>query len=85
MNSPQDAQNLQSVFLMLLASFSMALVIVGAIVNKTGFWGGGRKGKKGGGKAAFPGSLCGRVLVITGAILLAVSLMFYWLNLAGRF
>lgn len=75
--------NLRSFWLLLMVSFSVALIIVGFILIKTGFLDRNRKNRNKHKKSE--NAAVGRLLILTGAILAIVCGLFLVINLFGFF
>ena len=71
MTSRQDPINLANVGLILLLSFCIAIIIVGVLIMRTKFW----HTKSGAHRVV------GRLMVICGAMISLVTLMFLLLNI----
>ena len=76
-----DTASLQAFILILIFSFSMALLIVGIIMRKTRIWDRDKKNKKS--KNQSPSATAGKLMIICGAILAMVSLMFILATATG--
>ena len=82
MINAQDAQNLNTVAIILLTSFALAMIIVGILLVKTNIFKGGKKDKKEGSKKGAV-TFIGRIMITVGVIIAAVSLLMMLLNLSG--
>lgn len=71
MISDQDPVNLANVGLILLISFCIAIILAGIFVSKSRFW----RSKSGANR------YIGRMMIISGSIVLVVALMFFIINI----
>ena len=74
----KDTAAIQAFILILIFSFAAALVLVGMILRRTRMW-----DKDKSGKAVSPSAAAGKLMIICGAILAIVSLMFILATAAG--
>lgn len=81
MNSPQDIQNLNSVLIIFILSFSIALIIVGVLLSKFRLW--DRKNAREANKPLSHAVFVGKILTYVGAILTFTCLIFAIANACG--